>query len=115
VPYTLEVGLMGEAKIAERLLGRVPGLTTHTQRVEAGSHLAWGGFLCSYGHLIAGRTGFGLAFAVWITWSYLTELVGDGHLKRILRRTETKDEAIDFAWDLFTRFLGPILVWWVVR
>ena len=51
---------------------------------------------------------------IWIVQILWRECITDGHLKRIIKKTEGPWTLIDFKTDLLTRFAGlaiPMLTW----
>lgn len=97
--------------IFEKLLNRISFLNINTPQLlaEFASHIGW-----SLGYLFLTYCLFGDGYLVlsaylWVFYSVVKELFEDGHLKRIIKRTESKEDFKDFITDLLSRIIGPLL------
>jgi phosphatidylglycerophosphate synthase len=95
----------------QKLLARLTWLNVGDERLqdEFASHVGWSIAVVLTGYWIYGSKGLFWAGLAWFSYGVLKECWLDGHIQRMVNRTETADEAKDFRTDLLSRLL-PVLI-----
>lgn len=84
-------------------------INSYYEAVEAVCHFFFGAFWASFfSHFCRLSSWWFLSAIPLIAFTLYKELFEDGHLRRMLDKTESKDERKDFITDLVTRLLGLV-------
>src|SRR4030043_1529713 len=93
--YLNPIGLLS------RLLTKL-GLLTYLSKVELAAHIGWSIDIAFIGYYISFWS-----IPIWILFSLYDELFIDGHINLL---KETKEQKIDFIWDILSKCLIPLII-----